>query len=164
MISGKIVQHVECFYKRYIVVEKYPMLRLLCKKKLMSDMSSAYEIDWYALIRDSGMNWNQIRELVHHPHCTIGGHTISQPTLNKLSIENAIKEIKDGIIRIMEQTQSNVSYFVYPYSTPQEIGSREFQIVKDLGIKMAFMAHQGCVTEGNVFLTRIRVYLNESNR
>ena len=134
-------------------------------EKELTSMFPAYEIDWYAPIRDSGMNWDQIRELSHHPLCTIGGHTISHPALNKLSIEDAIKEIKDGIITIMEQTQRNVSYFAYPYGTPQEIGNREFQIVKDLGIKMAFMAHQGCVTEGNVVLTRMpRVYLNESNR
>ena len=136
-----------------------------CLEKELTSMFSAYEIDWYEPIRDSGMNWDQIRELSHHPLCTIGGHTISHPALNKLSIEDAIKEIKDGIITIMEQTQSDVSYFAYPYGTPQEIGFREFQIIKDLGIKMAFMAHQGCVTEGNIVLTRMpRVYLNESNR
>ncbi len=136
-----------------------------CLEKELTSMFSVYKIDWYSPIRDRGMNWDQVRELSYHPLCTIGGHTISHPALNKLSIEDAIKEIRDGIVRIMEQTQNNVSYFAYPYGTPQEIGSREYQIVKDLGIKMAFMAHQGCVTDEDVDLTRIpRVYLNESNR
>ena len=35
-------------------------------------MFSSYKIDWYAPIRSKGMNWDQIRELSHHPLCTIG--------------------------------------------------------------------------------------------
>lgn len=133
--------------------------------KGLKSMFSSYKIDWYAPIRSKGMNWDQIRELSHHPLCTIGGHTISHPTLNKLSSEDAIKEIKEGIIRIQEETQNDVLYFAYPYGTTQEIGCREFQMVKNLGIKMAFMAHQGCVTFDNMNLTSMpRVYLNEKNR
>lgn len=155
--------------------DRWDTFRILRDKILNSDqnsleevlisMFSAYKIDWYEPIRDRGMNWDQIRELSHHPLCTIGGHTVSHPALNELSIENAIKEIKDGIIRIVEQTQINVPYFAYPYGTPHEIGNREFQIIKDLGIKMAFMAHQGCVMENNTSLIEMpRVYLNETNR
>ena len=131
----------------------------------LTSMFSDYDIDWYAPIREKGMNWKQVCELSHHPLCTIGGHTISHPSLIKLSFEEAVREIKDGINKIMEQTQNDVLYFAYPYGTPQEIGSREFQIVKDLGIKMAFMAHQGCVSVNNKDLLRMpRVYLNEANR
>ena len=134
-----------------------------CLEEVLTSMFSAYKIDWYAPIRDKGMNWDQICELSNHPLCTIGGHTVSHPALNKLSIDKAIREIKDGIIKIMEQTQNNVSYFAYPYGTLQEIGNREYQIVKDLDIKMAFMAHQGCVTINNMMnVTRLpRVYLKE---
>jgi len=144
--------------------------RILCldqnhlKEELIS-MFSDYEIDWFAPVREKGMSWDQVRELSRHPLCTIGGHTISHPALNKLSLENAKKEIKDGIIKIMEQIQKDVSYFAYPYGTPHEIGDREFQIVNDLGIKMAFMAHQGCVTVNSKAFNRIpRVYLNEVKR
>ena len=128
-------------------------------------MFSDYEIDWFAPVWEKGMSWDLVRELSHHPLCTIGGHTISHPALNKLSLEEARMEIKDGIIKIMEQVQKDVIYFAYPYGTPQQIGDREFQIVNDLGIKMAFMAHQGCVTINNKALNRIpRVYLNEVKR
>lgn len=134
-------------------------------KEELTFMFSDYEIDWFAPVREKGMSWDQVRELSHHPLCTIGGHTISHPALNKLSLEEARKEIKDGIVKIMEQIQKDVSYFAYPYGTPQEIGDREFQIVNDLRIKMAFMAHQGCVTVNSKALNRIpRVYLNEAKR
>jgi peptidoglycan/xylan/chitin deacetylase (PgdA/CDA1 family) len=144
--------------------------RILCldqnhlREELIS-MFSDYEIDWFAPVREKGMSWDQVRELSRHPLCTIGGHTISHPALNKLSLEDAKREIKDGIIKIMEQIQKDVSNFAYPYGTPHEIGDREFQIVNDLGIKMAFMAHQGCVTVNSKAFNRIpRVYLNEVKR
>ncbi len=136
-----------------------------CLEKELKSLFSAYEVDWYAPVRSMGMSWNQVRELSHHPLCTIGGHTISHPALKELSYEDAKKEIKDGIIKIMEQTQNDVSYFAYPYGTPQEVGDRELQIVKDLGIKMAFMAHQGCITESTKVLTKMpRFFLNEVMR
>ena len=136
-----------------------------CLEKELTSMFSSYEIDWYAPIRSKGMNWDQIRELSHHPLCTIGGHTRSHPALNKLSLDDAINEIEEGIIKIKEETHNDVHYFAYPYGTPHEIGRREFQIVKDLGINMAFMAHQGCVALNNMELTSMpRVYLNETNR
>ena len=155
--------------------ERWDTFRILREKILNLDQNrlekelvslfSAYEIDWYAPIKNKGMSWDQIRELSHHPLCTIGGHTISHPALSMLPLEDARKEIKDGIAKIEHQTQNNVYYFAYPYGTPNEIGEREFQIVKDLGVKMAFMAHQGCVSSINKVLTHLpRVYLKETNR
>ena len=155
--------------------ERWDTFRILREKILCLDQSrlkeeltvmfSNYEIDWYVPVREKCMSWDQIRELSHHPLCTIGGHTISHPALNKLSLEEARNEIKDGIIKIMEQIQKDVSYFAYPYGSFQEIGDREFQIVNDLRIKMSFMAHQGCVTINSKILNRIpRVYLNEVRR
>ena len=145
--------------------ERILNLNQCCLEEELISMFSAYEIDWLAPIRNKGMSWNQIRELSRHPLCTIGGHTVTHPALNKLSSVEVVKEIKEGIIKIVEQTQKDISFFAYPYGTPMEIGDREFQIVKDLKIRMAFMAHQGCVTIDNLELTKIpRVYLNEMKR
>ena len=56
-------------------------------KEELTSMFSDYEIDWLAPVREKSMSWDQIRELSRHPLCTIGGHTISHPALNKLSID-----------------------------------------------------------------------------
>lgn len=169
VISTKERFSCRTFHERWdtfrILRERILSLNQNRLKEELTCMFSDYEIDWFAPVREKGMSWDQVRELSHHPLCTIGGHTISHPALNKLSLEEAKTEIKDGIIRIMEQIQKDVSYFAYPYGTPQEIGDREFQIVNDLGIKMAFMAHQGCVTVKSKASNRIpRVYLNEVKR
>lgn len=118
-------------------------------------------VDWLEPIKTKAMSWEQVRILAHHPLCTIGGHTESHPALNKLATEEALREIKGGIDKITRATGKPVCYFAYPYGTPNEIGDREQQLVETLGLRMAFMAHQGCVTnDKRTYLTKIpRVYL-----
>lgn len=125
---------------------------------------SNYTIDWFEPIRRQGMSWEQVRVLARHPLCTIGGHTISHPSLKILSVEMVEREIKEGIEKLEKVTGKPVQYFAYPYGTYKEIGEREYQIVSELGIKLAFMAHQGCITIDNVTeMTHIpRVYFRES--
>ena len=127
-------------------------------------MFSDYEIDWLAPVREKSMSWDQIRELSRHPLCTIGGHTISHPALNKLSLEEAKREIQEGIKKLEQAICQPVHYFAFPYGTPNEIGEREFQIVRKLGIKLAFMAHEGCITNDSFKnITHLpRVYFRES--
>ena len=135
-----------------------------CLEDELRKMFDHYDVDWYEPIRQKGMTWEQVRSLASHPLCTIGGHTISHPALNKLSEEEAKREVKEGIERIERNINQPVRYFAYPYGTPNEIGEREFRIVGDFGLQLAFMAHQGCITENNIqFVTRLpRVYLKES--
>ena len=88
---------------------------------------------------------------------------MSHPSLKRLSPEEAEQEIREGIERIALAIKQPVRYFAYPYGTPHEIGEREFRIIERLGIQLAFMAHQGCITVDNMKLvTRLpRVYLKE---
>ena len=130
----------------------------------LQHMFNHYEVDWLAPIKEKGMSWEHVRKLGEHPLCTIGGHTVSHPALNKLSEERAIHEIVEGIRKIEEVIQQKVHYFAYPYGTPNEIGVREYQIIKDCDIKLAFMAHQGCLNKDNQkHVTHLpRVYLHET--
>ena len=134
-----------------------------CLEQGLNEMFSQYAVDWYGPIKEKGMAWSQIKALADHPLCTIGGHTVSHPSLNKLSKEEAEHEIREGLERIAQVIQQPVRYFAYPYGTPHEIGEREFRIIESLGIQLAFMAHQGCVTKDNMKnVTRLpRVYLKE---
>lgn len=116
----------------------------------LNRMFANYSIDWYKPIMQKGMSWEQVRQLANHPLCTIGGHTVSHPALNKLSYQEAKGEIQEGIIRLEKETGQSVNYFAYPYGTPNEISTREVSIIEELGLKMAFMAHQGCLTISNM--------------
>jgi len=129
----------------------------------LKKMFAYYDVDWYKQIKEKGMTWEQVRSLVSHPLCTIGGHTVSHPALNNLSYEEAKREIQEGIMKIEKETGKPVFYFAYPYGIVNEIEEREICIVKELGIKLAFMAHQGCLTYSNKNnIARLpRVYLKE---
>ena len=116
----------------------------------LNRMFANYSIDWYKPIMQQGMSWEQVRQLANHPLGTIGGHTVSHPALNKLSYDKAKSDIQEGIMRIEKETGLPVNYFAYPYGTPNEIGTREVSIIEELGLKMAFMAHQGCLTISNM--------------
>ena len=134
-----------------------------CLEQGLNEMFAQYDIDWYGPIKEKGMTWSQIKALADHPLCTIGGHTVSHPSLKILSTEEAEQEIREGLEIIAQAIQQPVRFFAYPYGTPHEIGEREFRIIERLGIQLAFMAHQGCITVDNMkHVTRLpRVYLKE---
>lgn len=149
---------------------RYLREKVLClnQSKLeeeLKNLFSGFEIDWYEPIRRESMSWEQVKLLAHHPLCTIGGHTISHPVLSTISFDEAKREIQMGIKKIEENTELPVRYFAYPYGTISEVSEREYRLIEDAGIHMAFMAHQGCVTRKNINdLTHLpRVYLNEIN-
>ncbi len=134
-----------------------------CLEQGLNEMFTHYDIDWYGPIKEKGMTWSQIKALADHPLCTIGGHTVSHPSLKILSAEEAEQEMREGIERIAQAVQQPVRFFAYPYGTPHEIGEREFHLIEGLGIQLAFMAHQGCITVDNMKnVTHLpRVYLKE---
>ena len=130
----------------------------------LNRLFSYYDIDWYEPIKQKGMSWEQVKDLASHPLCTIGGHTVSHPSLSVLPVEIAKREIQEGIEKLEQAISQPVHYFAFPYGTPNEVGEREFQIVSELGIKLAFMAHRGCVTINNMKerMNLPRVYFLES--
>ena len=52
-----------------------------CLEHGLNEMFALYGIDWYGPIKEKGMTWSQIKALADHPLCTIGGHTVSHPSL-----------------------------------------------------------------------------------
>ena len=115
----------------------------------LKKMFSNYEIDWNEPIRKKGMSWEHVISLAQHPLCTIGGHTISHPALSKLSMDEALREISEGKKRIEQKISQPISFFAYPYGTPNEVGEREFQLMEESGFYIAFCAHGGCITKDN---------------
>lgn len=124
---------------------------------------SHYDIDWYAPVKRQAMTWTQVKELSNHPLCTIGGHTVSHPALNKLSATDFYHEVADGIAILKDQIGRDIYHFAYPYGTPLEIGEREYQLIKECNFKTVFSSYGGCVTTKNKSNTTHlpRVYLHE---
>jgi len=118
-------------------------------KESLQYMFCNYNIDWLKPIKEKGMTWDQIKELSHHPLCTIGGHTVSHPVLNKLDEATLRWEIEEGVNRIEKETGISVNHFAYPYGSSNEIGKREEQLIQSFNFKTVFAATGGCITRDN---------------
>lgn len=158
----------ESFQQRWDTF-RYLRERILCldQSRLedkLEEMFTTYQIDWYEPVKQKGMSWNHIVSLANHPLCTIGAHTISHPALSKLTTPEALDEMKSGRERIEREISQPVSYFAYPYGTPNEVSEREIKQAEDLGFNLAFCAHGGCITKDNKsrFFQLPRVYFRES--
>ena len=160
-------------YSTYSFQEKWDTFRVIREAILKYDQNnllkelqnafSHYTIDWYAPIKKQAMSWEQVKELSNHPLCTIGGHTVSHPALNKLCDTDFYSEIAEGITILKEETGHNISHFAYPYGSPSEIGEREYQLIKKFDFKTVFTSYGGCITKDNKsYTTHLpRVYLHE---
>ena len=148
--------HVYCCHT---FQQRWDTFRLLRERILLLDQTRLEEelnnmfcnnsIDWYEPIRNQGMSWEQISILSHHPLCTIGGHTVSHPALNKLDEATYRWEIEEGVKRIEKVTGIPVKHFAYPYGLTNKIGEREELLFHDFNFKTAFAATGGCITKDN---------------
>lgn len=160
-------------YPCRIFQEKWDTFRIIRESILRLDqtnleaelakMFSYYKIDWYEPICHQAMSWQQVKKISQHPLCTIGGHTVSHLALNQLNEETLYNEIAENIAKLQEVIGESIHHFAYPYGSPNEIGGREFQLIKTFNLKTAFTAYGGCITESNkTNITHLpRVYLHE---
>ena len=129
----------------------------------LQEAFSHYSIDWYAPVKEQALTWEQVKELSNHPLCTIGGHTVSHPALNKLNDTDFYREIAEGIAILKDKIGHDIYHFEYPYGSSSEIGEREYQLVKKFDFKTVFTSYGGCITTDNKSNTTHlpRVYLHE---
>lgn len=146
-----------------ILREQILQLDQIQLSKSLNQIFSNYDIDWYKPIREKAMSWEQIKTLSKHPLCTIGGHTVTHPALNKLSDDDFRKEVRIGIEKLESITEQKINHFAYPYGSPNEIGEREYRLINEFNFKTSFIAYGGCITEENRNnITHLpRVYLHE---
>ncbi|BEG57489.1 hypothetical protein NHP21005_11770 [Helicobacter sp. NHP21005] len=77
------------------------------------------------------------------PLCTIGGHAKTHPRLAKLrGKERALKEIKAGNALLKESLGVEVKHFAYPFGRMGDVGLREVEVIKALGLKSAVTTRQ----------------------
>lgn len=132
-----------------ILRERIMQLNQDCIMESLQQMFSNYNIDWLKPIKEKAMTWDQIKELSNHPLCTIGGHTVSHPVLNKLDDATLKWEIEEGVKRIEKETGISVNHFAYPYGSAKEIGKHEESLIQDFNFKTVFAATGGCITRDN---------------
>jgi peptidoglycan/xylan/chitin deacetylase (PgdA/CDA1 family) len=97
------------------------------------------------LCADLIMNWNEIRQLAADPLVTIGAHTRRHYALAKLTLAEARAEILESVRRLEREIGKACLHFSYPYGDAASAGPREFNLVKELGLKTGVTTRRGLI-------------------
>lgn len=142
-------------YKCDSFQNKWDTFRLLRQKilhldqhyllKSLQQLFSSYDIDWLSPVQKMSMSWDDIKTLSHESLCTIGGHTVSHPAFNQISLQEIKQEIDDGVKKIEHVTDREVEHFAYPYGSISEDGEREYEYLQQFGFKTVFVSYGGTI-------------------
>ena len=83
------------------------------------------------------LNWDEIKLLDKHPLVSIGAHTHSHPNLKNLSEKEAFLEMKISKNILEEKLEHPISHFAYPFGSPKEADSQEFELARRCGFSEA---------------------------
>jgi len=97
------------------------------------------------LCRRLALSWDDVRALAQHTLITIGAHTVSHPSLSKLSDAELFKELRESKTRLEQETGREVTLFAYPFGGCGACGAREFEAAKSAGYEAAVTTREGNV-------------------
>jgi peptidoglycan/xylan/chitin deacetylase (PgdA/CDA1 family) len=103
------------------------------------------DFDPRGLYHELMMTWDEVRRLAADPRVTIGAHTRDHFALAKLTLAEARAEIAESVRRIERETGRPCQHFSYPYGDEPSAGAREFQLVKEMGLKTGVTTRPGLV-------------------
>ena len=114
------------------------------------------------LCRDLMMNWDEIRQLAADGLVTIGAHTRRHYALARLTLAEARAEIGESVRRLEREIGKPCLHFSYPYGDAASAGPREFDLVKELGLKTGVTTRKGLIhpRHAQVLTALPRVSLN----
>ena len=112
---------------------------------IVRELCKGIDFDADSLCVDLMMNWEEIRQLADDPLVTIGGHTRRHYALAKLTQAEAHAEIETSVRRVEQETGKPCRHFSYPYGDEASAGPREFELVKELGLKTGVTTRKGLI-------------------
>jgi peptidoglycan/xylan/chitin deacetylase (PgdA/CDA1 family) len=114
-------------------------------RAIVRELCEGAALDTAGLCPDLIMNWDEIRRLAADPLVTIGGHTRRHFALAKLTLADARAEIGESVRRLEREIGRPCRHFSYPYGDQESAGRREFDLVKELGLKTAVTTRKGLI-------------------
>jgi peptidoglycan/xylan/chitin deacetylase (PgdA/CDA1 family) len=109
------------------------------------DLCYGIDLDPPSLCRQLAMTWDEIRQMAADPLVTIGAHTRGHWALAKLTLAQAHAEIAESVRRIERETDKPCHHFSYPYGDEASAGPREFQLVKEMGLRTGVTTRKGLI-------------------
>ena len=114
-------------------------------REVVADLCRLHGTDVANLCRDLVMNWDEVRDLAADPLVTIGAHTRRHFALAKLSASEAQLEIAESVQRLEAELGRPCRHFSFPYGDEGSAGPREFEMVRELGLKTAVTTRKGLI-------------------
>jgi len=132
------------------------------QKKFMNIVTNKIERKEY---KDIILTKEDLKSLSLNSLITIGAHSHNHLSLKNLTEEDCLKEIKKSKEILENLTNNKINHFSYPYGTEDDVGEREFNIVKKLGFKSAVTTSVGKPTKNKLYnLPRIHINQNTSEK
>lgn len=117
-------------------------------RAFVRELCQGIGLDTRRLCGESIMSWEEIRQLAADPRVTIGAHTRRHYALARLTLAEARAEIEESLRRIEKETGIDCRHFSYPFGDEASAGKREFELVRELGLKTAVTTRSGLIHRG----------------
>ncbi|GJM02698.1 MAG: hypothetical protein DHS20C08_11990 [Rhodomicrobium sp.] len=113
------------------------------QRRIIRRMATEHDYDIDELTRREIMNWEELRELSKNEYVNFAAHTKSHYAMAHLTEEEARAEVMAGIEVMQKELGTAPAHFSYPYGDCQSAGRRDFQLMKELGLKTAVTTRKG---------------------
>lgn len=106
-------------------------------RQTVAELCRAHGLDVSGVCRGLVMGWDEIRDLSRDPLVTIGARTRRHYALSGLPMAGARLEIEASVQRIESELGRPCRHFSYPYGDARSACQRDFDLVRELGLKTA---------------------------
>jgi peptidoglycan/xylan/chitin deacetylase (PgdA/CDA1 family) len=114
-------------------------------RQTVAELCRVHGVDASGLCRSLMMNWDEVRVLATDPLVTVGARTRRHYTLSRLPFAGARLEIEASVQRIEAEVGRPCRHFSYPYGDARSACRREFDLVRELGLKTAVTSRKDLV-------------------
>ena len=104
-----------------------------------------YEIDNQAFCEQSALSWEMLAELSKSGLVTLGAHTINHYAMSKLSAEDIRREAGASRDILADRLGSRPAHFAYPFGDRTSAGTRDFELIRELGFSTATTTRKGVI-------------------
>jgi len=123
------------------------------RDELIRTIAEAADIDPCGVTRQLCLTWDELREFASDPLVTVGAHTASHHSLNRLTEAEVVAEVEAARCAVAAQLGREIRHFAYPFGGPNAVDEREFAIVRRSGFATMLTTRAANLTRAHAALT-----------
>ncbi len=113
-----------------------------------------------SVFRNRMLTWENVREM-RAGGITFGAHTVTHPTLSRLSLAELRTEVCDSKRHIEANLDEGISLFAYPYGGRADVGAAAPEMLRGSGYSSAVVLYEGCRTTDDLFVLGRKMITDE---